>query len=155
MAPRRFRLSRLSYMLRYDPTGLLEWAIGLAFVFLPGLFLILGWTDLPPVTVLLLGWIRLDDHIMGLIGIVLALLQLWAGGTEWYNMRAIIATNIAGLLGIVLLSYLLGGFLYRPTVPLMLGIVIVECFIAWRCYHEKPGLSPLVQLRSGVQHAQP
>jgi hypothetical protein len=139
MTPRRFRWRRLYRLLNEDPTGLVELTVAAAFVVLPGLGLGLGLTVLPELPSLYLAHLGVTERGLGAVGVLLGLAQCWAAGTGWYGVRSVVACNIAGAVSVLCLAYGFAGFLARQAVPMLLGLVLVEGFIVWRCWHERPG----------------
>jgi ABC-type Na+ efflux pump permease subunit len=141
MMMRRFRISRVQQILRNDPTGAIELIIAICYVILPGIFLAHGHTDLPNMTSDVFSTIGFTEPRMGLFAIVLGGLQVWGAGTAWYVARASIATAISMSLAAVIVGYCLTGYAERATVPLMVGTVLAEMFVSWRCWHERPRIN--------------
>lgn len=137
MAPRRFRLSRIGLIMR-DPTRLAEVMLALCNVIVPSTALAFGQSAFPMATENLLWELFLNNHVIGVSGILLGCAQLWGAGTNWYAFRSNVATAIfCGLIALVT-AFILTGHDQRPTVPLMIGTIFGQMFVAWRTWHEKP-----------------
>jgi hypothetical protein len=134
MTPKRFRIHRIVRIMFTDPTGAIEAIVSFCYIFLPGLSLAINQTEFPAG----IHHFLKNEHTIGLILVILASVQLWGAGTEWYKVRAIISSIIAAAVAVIVLAYGFSGELWRWTVPMMSGTVLVEMFIAWRNWHERP-----------------
>ena len=146
MAPRRFRLSRISLILS-DPTRTVEVIVAICNFIIPGIALMSGTSQIPLATELLLAQLLVNEHVIGVAAICIGASQVYAAGTDWHDLRGAIATGAACLIIALAVGYWFTGYGNRQVVSLMVGTVFAELFIAWRCYHEKP--DPLPSNRDG------
>lgn len=138
MAPKRFRFSRLMRIVHEDPTATLELVVSFCYIIIPSVCLIIQRVYLPPITSDLFGAFGFSEQRMGFFALAFGILQIWGAGTHWYVVRAWIATILACSLSAVVLAYWFTGYMGRPTVPFMMGTVLSQMFISWRCWHERP-----------------
>lgn len=138
MAPKKFRWWRLRKVLQSDPTGTLEIVIALCFVLVPGVAMASGGSQMPARAEALLSALYITPRVVGVAAILMGAAQLWGAGTDWYRARAWISTVIAVCLTWVVVAYWTTGYNWLWTVPLMVGTILSEGFIAWRCWHERP-----------------
>jgi hypothetical protein len=140
MAPHRFRWSRVQRVLYTDPTALLELLVTVFYCLMQGIFLAVGQTQMPGPVESWLLWSGLTSERFGLSLVLLALLQIWSAGTEWYKVRGWISFTIAFNALFVALAYWFAGVTDRFVFPFLLGTIGIEGFLAARDWHEGKGV---------------
>jgi hypothetical protein len=135
MTPRRFRWMRIQRILNEDPTALLELAVTLCYVFLQGVFLATGTSQVPFVVESWLMWGAFNSQRFGLSLILLSLAQVWSVGTEWYTVRGWISFTIALNALAVAFAYWFAGVTDRYVFPFLLGTICIEGFLTARDWH--------------------
>jgi hypothetical protein len=142
MTPRRFRWHRFSAVLRFDPTGTAEVLIAFCFVIIPGFFFLFGVSGLPPHVYWYFWKLGFTESLLGGWLILGGMAQLWGLATNWYTGRAWIAVAVEFSLMSIVVAYIRSGYTQRLSVAYLVGTILAEMFIAWRCWHERPDPSP-------------
>lgn len=142
MAP-QFRWRRIDRILTEDPTALVEVILAVFFILIPGVAQASGHSDMPALSEWYFFKLGFTEDVIGCYLITFAILQLWGAGTEWYRVRAAIAFVIGvALIGMVN-AYVLAGYGERQTVYNMIGVILAEGFVSFRCLVERPrGVGP-------------
>lgn len=135
MAP-HFRWSRVYRILHDDPTALLEMLVTVCYCLLQGIFLVLGETRIAPPVESWLSWGWFTSVRFGWMLILLAMLQMWSSGTEWYRVRGWAAFAMAFNALAVALAYWFAGVTDRYVFPFLLGTIGIEGYLAARDWHE-------------------
>lgn len=129
--------SRLRQILLYHPTDSAE-LLCAALLTLRGTWLLNPWAILDTPTTLPLVPADFSPAQWGLTLLLLGVMQLQAAGARMPNLRGNLASLIAFLEAVSLLAYLRAGpvFSQRGVVSTILGIMIIEFWIACRALHD-------------------
>ncbi len=120
-----FSVRRLIYALWYDPTAILEIAVGLWFFLLRGSWLVYyGYTN--PGIEYFLSQVHLSEAKLGLLCVIAGIGHIVAAGTHYYRLRAAMAA-FGVLLGmIVILTFQEVEAHWHPVAVVWASVVFIE-----------------------------
>lgn len=103
-----FRLGRIWYALRHDPTAVLEIAVALLGLLLNGGLIAFAVTSFPPsdVQFLLRSWPLMGERSLGLVLLALGVSQVLGTATRWHHGRALVAGLAFVIVTLVAMAYL-------------------------------------------------
>ena len=130
---RRFRWRRLVFALANEPTRQLEVGLALFFFMLRGLFLLRFGYSQTRVEAFLVE-VHLSESLLGLLCVAGGLMHLYAAGTEWPRLRAVVALGGAGLAITVIVAFKGAEPEWHPVATVWLSVLVAEFFVMVRHY---------------------
>lgn len=132
----RPRLARLRELFWDQPTGTVELAVAVMLA-LRGTWMLTPSLTTLPLEVqgyLIPPWFTESEW--GTVLAILACCQILIACARWWQLRSVVATLVALAQATAGLGYWRAGLFYRGVVPYLLGIVVLEVWIAWRALHD-------------------